>query len=172
MNEEKDESGFFYIIQTPDAPESVYKIGKTTQTDPNKRLCAYPKFSNVKYTIAVANADLFEDIVMRKFRTAFIRRMELGLEYYEGDIVDIICTVHDLWLKYGNQQSIQIDKSIEKLKPHGWQSFVNEWLIHNPDSEVAIAYSAYVDHIKTAFLSNDYADFPVFSLYFNKTVYV
>ena len=33
--------GFFYIIQTPDVEDGVYKIGKTSQADPNKRLCQY-----------------------------------------------------------------------------------------------------------------------------------
>jgi hypothetical protein len=172
LPETKDESGFFYIIQTPDVPPSVYKIGKTVRPNPNKRLCAYPKFSIVKYTIAVANADLFEDIIMRKFKTAFKRRMELGLEYYEGDLVDMICVVHSLWLKYGQQASLSIDRSLEKIKPNGWQSFVNEWLVKNPDAQPDVAYTAYVDMMQNTFLSNEYAEYPAFALYFEKTTNV
>jgi hypothetical protein len=164
--------GFFYIIQTPDVETGVYKIGKTTQTNPNKRLCAYPTYSSVKYTIAVNNADLFEDIVMRKFKILFKRRMEHGLEYYEGDLVAMIEEVHNLWIKYNNINSsytnpIKLDKSIEKIKPNGWQYFVNEWLSKNTDSTVDIAYEAYVDIIKKIFMSNEYAEKPVFTVYFN-----
>ena len=79
--DKKNESGYFYIIKTPDVPEGVYKIGKTTMVDPNKRLCRYPTYSCCLYTIHVENADLFEDLVMRKLKLVTKRRMEYGLEY-------------------------------------------------------------------------------------------
>lgn len=167
--DEKDESGFFYIIQTADVPSGVYKIGKTVRVNPNKRLSEYPKYSNVKYTIFVENADLFEDIIMRKFKSVFNRRMEFGLEYYEGDIYDMINLSHDLWNKYGRLKTLKLDKTFEKYKPNGWQSFVNEWLSKNPDADSATAYTAYVDMLKNTFLTDEYAEFDSFALYFSKT---
>lgn len=168
MNEKKNASGFFYIISTADTPDSVYKIGKTTDCDPNKRLCKYPKFSLVKYTIAVENADLFEDIVMRKFKSAFKRRMELGLEYYEGDLTAMVCIVHQLWLNYGN---IKIAKliPIENIKPNGWQYYVNEWLSKHPFASDDEAYDGYVATITTDFGSREYAEKSFFVKYLNST---
>lgn len=167
----KNAEGFFYIIRTPDAPDNVYKIGKTTNCDPNKRLCKYPKFSLVKYTIAVENADLFEDIIMRKFKALFKRRMELGLEYYEGDIIEMISAVHQLWLKYGNVKVAPFiaDKSVEIMKPNGWQYFVNEWLSKHPFAEDDEIYEGYVKTITTDFGSNEYAEKPFFLTYLQST---
>jgi len=155
----KPSEGFFYIIQTPDVEPNVYKIGKTIQSNPNKRLCVYPKFSIVKYTIFVKDADGFEDYVMRKMRTLFKRRKEYGLEYYEGDIIKIIDLVHNLWMKFGQVEKISNDTENEKIKPVGWQVFVNEWLCHrsldniNPDE----AYEAYVKIVRDDFQLCDFA---------------
>jgi hypothetical protein len=170
--DEKDESGFFYVIQTADVPLGVYKIGKTVRADPNKRLSEYPKYSTVKYTIYVENADLFEDIVMRKFKSAFKRRMEYGIEYYEGDVIDIINLAHDLWNKYGQLKNLKLDKTFEKYKPNGWQIFVNEWLAKNPNADVTTAYNAYVNMMTNTFLTQEYAEFDSFAVYFSKTTEV
>ena len=159
--------GFFYIIKTPDVQEGTYKIGKTVMTDPNKRLCKYPIHSCCMYTIHVANADLFEDLVMRKLKGKFKRRMEYGLEYYEANIKDLIIEVHQLWLKYGDVKHFQLDKSAEKIKPNGWQYFANDWLSKHSTSTVDEAYTAYVNIIKTSFMSNEYAEFEFFKIYFD-----
>jgi len=161
-----DQSGFFYIIKTPDVPEGVYKIGKTCQVDPNKRLCRYPTYSCCLYTIHVANADLFEDLVMRKLKGSCKRRMEYGLEYYESDIRTLINEVHQLWLKYGSLVDFQLDKSNEKNKPNGWQYFANEWLAKNPNASADEAYLAYTHIMKSEFMSNEYAEFEYFERYF------
>lgn len=162
----EDKSGFFYIIKTADTPENVYKIGKTCQSNPNKRLCQYPAYSCCKYTIFVDDADLFEDLVMRKLKLVTKRRMEFGLEYYEADLVYLIDTIHQLWLKYGSAKNKVLDKSVEKVKPNGWQYFVNEWLSKNPAATVEEAYHTYVDIMKTVFNSREYAEFEPFALYF------
>ncbi len=164
--DQKNESGYFYIIKTPDVPEGVYKIGKTTMVDPNKRLCRYPTYSCCLYTIHVENADLFEDLVMRKLKLVTKRRMEYGLEYYEADIKTLVDEVHQLWLKYGSIKEFQLDKSNEKIKPNGWQYFANEWLSKDPTATPETAYTAYVDLMKNTFMSNEYAEFEVFSAYF------
>lgn len=166
MAEFKDLSGFFYIISCADVPDNVFKIGKTTEHDPNKRLCRYPQYSSVKYTIHVANADLFEDIVMRKFKSMFKRRMEFGIEYYEGELIQIIDAVHQLWLKYGNLVNAELDKSAEKIKPNGWQFFVNDWLSKNEGADVKDAYAAYVRIMKEIFLTNEYAELEPFAYYY------
>lgn len=163
--DQKDQSGFFYIIKTPDVPEGVYKIGKTTMTDPNKRLCRYPTYSCCLYTIHVDNADIFEDLVMRKLQATTKRRREYGLEYYEGDLRYLINEVHQLWLKYGSIKAFSLDKSNEKIKPNGWQYFANEWLALNPEAEHEDAYTAYVDIMKNTFKTSEYAEFEPFSAY-------
>jgi hypothetical protein len=164
--ESKSSHGFFYIIQTADVEKNVYKIGKTTQTDPNKRLCRYPAYSNTKYTIHCDNADVFEDLVMRKFKTLFKRRMEYGIEYYEGDITIMIDEVHKLWMRFNKSTDIQLDKDIEKFKPNGWQYFVNEWLCYNTTATMDTAYDNYVKIMTDVFSTNEYAEKNTFMLYY------
>lgn len=163
-----DKPGFFYIIQTPDVPANVYKIGKTTNIDPNKRLCRYPRYSSVKYTIEVANADKFEDLVMRKLRIGPVkRRLEFGLEYYECELTVLVEFVHNLWMVYGNQSVLAIDKTIEKNKPNGWQYFANEWLRLNRNAGARAAYNAYVDIMRNVFATSDYCEFEPFLEYYS-----
>jgi len=104
---------------------------------------------------------------MRKFRVMFIRRMEYGLEYYQGDIRKMIDLVHQIWMNYGNKKII-IDKSIEYIKPNGIQAFVNSWLSKQEDPiniDLSIAYTEYVKLMKDEFLTNDYADQTIFIIY-------
>lgn len=167
MDEPANGPGYFYIIKTSDTPDGVYKIGKTIQTDPNKRLCRYPQYSCCMYTVHVENADLFEDIAMRKLQGVAIRRREFGLEYYEMNIVKLIDFIHGLWMKYGQFTDGKLDKNIDKFKPNGWQYFANEWLASNTDCTSAEAYDAYVNIFKTVFASNEYAEQEAFVAYFH-----
>ena len=167
QSEQKDSSGFFYIIQTADVPYGVYKIGKTTRCNPNKRLCEYPKFSSVKYTIFVNDCHGFESYTMRKFRVLFKRRREFGLEYYEGDIKQMINAAHKLWNKFGNSSQVVVDKSVEKIKPIGFQYFINEWYADQVDPSIDEAYDMYVSIIQSTFMSNEYANKQVFVTYLN-----
>ena len=125
----------------------------TKRSDPNKRLSEYPKYSAVQYVIAVANADSFEDYVMRKFRILFKRRLEYGLEYYEGDIKKMIDSTHNIWMKFYDKE-IHIDKDLENIKPYGIQIFINEWFSQQKDPQnidLDIAYDKYVVNYMVSF---------------------
>lgn len=164
----EDNKGFFYIIKTSDVEDGVYKIGKSKRDNPNKRLCEYPKRSSVQYTIAVNDADGFEDLVMRKFRVEFERKLELGLEYYKGNIEDMIDSVHNLWKKYNKADKIELDKRIEKIKPNGFQAWCNDWYSKQEDKkniDMDVAYLSYVNMMQNDFASNEYATKEVFLIY-------
>jgi hypothetical protein len=170
-----DKAGFFYIVQTADVADGVYKIGKTKQDNPNKRLADYPKFSCVKYTIFVENADDFEAYTIRKFKTLFKRRKEYGLEYFEGSIIDMINITHEFWQKFGTSINIEIPKDPVAIKPNGWAYFANEWLSKNLSANQPInydeAYNAYVKILTTDFASNEYAEREVFDLYLSQLLH-
>jgi hypothetical protein len=160
--------GFFYIIKTPDTPMSVYKIGKTTHSDPNKRFCQYPKGVIVKYTIAVSDADSFEDYMMRQFKVQFERKMEYGMEYYKGDIIQMIDVTHQVWMKIG-MSSTSVTKStvdMERYKPNGFQVFVNDWLVKQVSKPTLDdAYIAYVSMLRDDFGTTEYAEKEPFITY-------
>lgn len=162
----KEPSGFFYIIQTADVPLGIYKIGKTARSNPNKRLCEYPKFSSVKYTISVSNCHVFESYAMRKFRVLFKRKREYGLEYYEGNIIDMINLAHTLWNKFESTECV-VDTRIEKIKPNGFQYFINEYYSNQTNPTLIESYDKYVDMMKNTFMTNEYADEYTFITYLN-----
>src|SRR5271170_2163448 len=73
--------------------ESVYKIGRTTQT-PNNRMSAYPKGSEVILTKKVINSTSLETVIINNFKKNFKLMTEYGNEYFLGD-VDLMVTQID-----------------------------------------------------------------------------
>lgn len=158
--------GYFYIIKTSDTPANVYKIGKTIQVNPNKRLCQYPIYSECHYVVRVENADAFEDYIMRKLKFEAKRRIEYGLEYYEIEIKKLIDFVHQIWMNHGQSKIITIPKKPTCPSPPGWQYFFNEWLSKNKNATVDTAFAQYIAIIKQEFLTQPATTFEEFEKYF------
>ena len=157
--------GFFYIIQTSDVTDSVYKIGKTEDMDLNRKLCIYPVYSCVKYTVYCENIDLFYNMVVHKFSTTFKKKLEYGQNYYFGDLKNMVDCCHKLWMTYGNETKKIYNEEIGKIKPYGWDYFSNEWLINNLDKSNDESYNVYLNIIKNTFGSNEYAEKEIFDKY-------
>lgn len=161
-----DNGGYFYIIQTPDVTNGVYKIGMTCRTNPNKRLCEYPKMSVVKYTIEVADARGFETYIMHKFNLRFKRPREYGLEYYEGSLKKMINIVHKTWMIYGMKKKLYISEKINKLRPIGFQYFCNEWLCdHEKLPSINVMYEAYIQMVTPLIKLSEHVSFRKFRAY-------
>lgn len=83
--------GTVYLIHTGEFvgfKMNIYKIGKTC--DLQRRLKEYPFFTETKYTSLVNDHDNMEKILILKFRKHFINRRDYGLEYFQGDINQMI----------------------------------------------------------------------------------
>ena len=88
---DKENGGCLYIIQTRESirlEENVYKIGKTC--DIQKRLNSYPKGSSLYKMIKVSDRHLAEKLVLREFRQKFIKREEMGNEYFQGNLQEMM----------------------------------------------------------------------------------
>ena len=75
--------------------ENVYKIGKTEQ-EPNSRLAGYPKGSEIILFINTIDCHTTEAKILDIFKNIFVQRIDIGVEYFEGDknyMVRIICDV-------------------------------------------------------------------------------
>ena len=80
-----------YIIHLREfinAGQSVYKIGRTAQPH-LKRANSYPKGSDLKFQMSVINSHKVETQIIQLFEQEFIRRRDLGSEYFEGDVEDM-----------------------------------------------------------------------------------
>lgn len=63
--------------------EHIYKIGRTNQCF-IARFKQYPKNSKLELVIAVTDSISAENILKKKFDITFIKRVDIGSEYYEG----------------------------------------------------------------------------------------
>lgn len=82
---------FIYIVQTKacvDQNDSTYKIGRTTLM-PNQRMLGYPKNSEIIMFIRVDDSIALERRIKELFDINFIKRLDMGVEYYTGDINDM-----------------------------------------------------------------------------------
>jgi hypothetical protein len=72
--------------------EMVFKIGMTDQTDPSARMRHYPKGSKLFLIIDKPNSRKSElnAINMLKARTDITHRTDIGNEYYEGSLREIM----------------------------------------------------------------------------------
>jgi len=95
--------------------EPTYKIGKTTQNPLKYILTTYKDCEQVRI-LKVINCHVLEKNIISRFDTLFVKRRDLGLEYYTGD-VNNMCEVIELLNKY---QKIEYEsaKQLPKIKEY------------------------------------------------------
>lgn len=107
--------GFIYIIQEREflnAHLNIYKIGYSESIA--RRLPEYPKGSELKFCVQTQNFVAFERDVIKLFDVKFILRRDIGREYYEGDLCDMITSIAFMVKKH-NQPDVEVD-NVAKAK--------------------------------------------------------
>jgi hypothetical protein len=97
--QQKSDLQFVYILQEREfinSGEPVYKIGKTI--NPKNRMSSYPKASNVLGNYLCGDCHTTEKSLIELFDVKFIKRKDLGLEYYQGDINEMVNEIYFLIL--------------------------------------------------------------------------
>ena len=80
--------GYIYLLQEREfisLKKPVFKIGRTGH-HPNQRLSKYPKDSELHIVIGVDDHLYAESHLLKKFRLSFVNRIDIGAEYFEGDL--------------------------------------------------------------------------------------
>lgn len=80
-------SGHIYLLQEREFIKTntpVYKIGKTKQSI--RRFKGYPKGSELILMTKVDNINNVESNLIKKFKKLFKQRLDIGTEYFEGDV--------------------------------------------------------------------------------------
>jgi hypothetical protein len=80
----------FVISKTP-----IYKLGKSKQENVS-RFRQYPKGSNLLFQITCNDCDLTENILKKLFAEKYIKRPEIGSEYFEGDSKQMIKDIFNI----------------------------------------------------------------------------
>jgi hypothetical protein len=91
--------GSIYLIRTREFQSQqldIYKIGKTSNNI-SERLGNYGKGGEVLYTMCVRldNLDIIEQELIDLLRSKFISKDDIGKEYIQGNIKDIIYEIHN-----------------------------------------------------------------------------
>mgnify|MGYP003347242603 CR=1 FL=1 len=89
---------YIYILKEREfvkTNEQIYKIGKTHQK-PFLRFKKYPKGSKLEMFISVDDADAKEKLALNVFTENFVKRKEIGQEYFSGDLNDMKKILFDL----------------------------------------------------------------------------
>lgn len=88
---------------------NLKKIGKTKQEN-LKRLCNYPNGTQLIYQTRCNNCDIFERIIIEKFKLYFQHMKEIGNEYFKGNLNEMIYVIMINQLNYDYKN--KIDKNI------------------------------------------------------------
>jgi uncharacterized C2H2 Zn-finger protein len=92
---------YIYLIKERefiDNNKNIFKIGKTKQTS-NKRFSAYPKGSILLFHMICNDCDKIEIILINKFNQLFIKKQEIGNEYFQGNHMKMIETIYNTILQ-------------------------------------------------------------------------
>ena len=94
-------SGYIYVLITREfinSKQRIYKIGRTNQNPPWKRFKQYPIGSQVILLRMVNDSINMEKQIKHKLKTLkeIKHRIDIGEEYFEGDINHIISISNNL----------------------------------------------------------------------------
>jgi hypothetical protein len=91
--------GFIYLLQLHEhAHNNIYKVGRTH--DLSKRLSGYPKHSALVLSFQVSDALNAERTILSQLRSACVQRTDIGTEYFEGALDEIIRVINQNMCRY------------------------------------------------------------------------
>jgi hypothetical protein len=96
--------------------EETYKLGRTSQ-EGDKRLKQYPKGTEQIIKIHVSNSINCENEIIKEFKKKFKHRVDIGREYFEGNISDMIKIFINITDKYPIIKELyDYENHIKKMK--------------------------------------------------------
>jgi hypothetical protein len=101
-----------YLLQEREfikTKENIYKIGRTKKTM-LERLRGYPKGSNVIYQNLFKCCDKIENKLKIVLNLSFKQRIDIGTEYFEGDLINIINTINKVTFPYLLNNTVQYEQ--------------------------------------------------------------
>jgi len=92
---------------------NLKKIGKTKQEN-LKRLCNYPNGTQLIYQTRCNNCDIFERIIIEKFKLYFQHMKEIGNEYFKGNSNEMRYIIIMNYLNYDFKKTIERKNIIDE----------------------------------------------------------
>ena len=118
--------------------QSVYKVGKTNQPNYN-RFKTYPNDSKILLHISVENCSEFEESILSIFRRTFIPRVDIGSEYFEGDVNLMRQKImHIILSKEVSEKILAVNTIVDELSKH---SFLEEIYLPEFSNEFVLDFA-------------------------------
>jgi hypothetical protein len=92
--------------------EPIYKIGRTGNF--HQRMKSYPKNSEIIMSFVVTNCIKVETLLMRSFKQKFKQRIDIGQEYFEGELKELKKVFQEIVLPEINAQT---ESAFPSLQP-------------------------------------------------------
>ncbi len=160
-------SHYIYLLQEREfikTNENIYKIGKTTQQN-NERFKQYPKGSVLLLQTICSNCHSIEKELIKQFKNKFKQRNDIGIEYFEGNLQDMIHIIVDI---------IKNDNLPVKSEQENNHDRIHDFMLYNItlDSESVVKVYKLYDVFKEWWLLNSDKKCPSlyqFRMVINKT---
>ena len=110
--------GYIYLVwerEFVNKKEDVYKIGMTQNI--MKRMSQYPKGSKMLFSIFTDNIQSTENDLKRRFCDDFKARSDIGREYFQGNINEMIKTITDYVISRSTNLMFVYDEQDVKTQP-------------------------------------------------------
>lgn len=175
-------SEYIYLLQEREfkkSGEKVYKIGRTSK-DNLTRFNQYPKGSELIIQVKCMNSREMEKRLIKKFDEKYIKRRDIGNEYYEGEYKKMM---KDIYINIEDEDITDIIEYIDKnnkrecakvvfkkwcdnkiSKSSDWKVF-NTNFVYNDGSEVSIGWRS--NRSQDAWLNYPIAFVPISEIYYN-----
>jgi hypothetical protein len=108
---------YSYLLQEREfviSNKNVYKVGKSKQEN-CRRTNQYPKGSKLFLIIECIDSDLMEKQILDLFRNKYICRTDIGSEYFEGDVENMMSDIFS-FRKTINNSTEEIKKTDIEIK--------------------------------------------------------
>jgi hypothetical protein len=119
MNSNVIQYQYVYLLRTREfirLEENVFKIGRTAKL--MQRFSQYPRSSELIRFKKVKDSVWVEKKIIELFTEKFIRKMEYGLEWFEGDPNLMIVAFEEIACKYEHEVSDLRQKIMNKVLTH------------------------------------------------------
>ena len=136
-------SSVVYLLITREfynARQNVYKIGRSSNIQ--SRFKTYPNGSITLIVRPCKDCVESEKVIMREFKERFVQRVDIGSEYFEGDVVEMIETFNSLVPLYVREKPQErddgpnylvddfLDKCIVKIDKPGYNLALTSIMCH------------------------------------------
>ncbi len=112
------EKGYIYLIHVREfknSQQQIYKIGKTTQSNLN-RFKTYPKDSELLFYMCCDDCHKAEKEVIREFKKNFIQKKDIGTEYFEGDLKEMMKDIFKIITDTKEKEEKETKTTEEKIE--------------------------------------------------------